>query len=391
MAAGGDDEAAEERRLIRRREMGVACDHCNQETAILYCRADSAKLCVACDQHVHSANPLSLKHIRSQICDNCASQPVAVHCVSDNLMLCIECDSDAHSSVTNHRRESVQGFSGCPAPAQLAAHLGHDLMKLVHCDVNIGVIKGFQCDDEEGGDDQFMVPSSSLFGQVYRKGRGESSSAGLIGGNQKHAVLKQLVHLFHTQQQQQQQQQDGDEHFQIRQQEEDAQERRRGFMDSVDGDDDKDAHSLLLAQSLTPQQQLLPFTSLLMQQQVSTSTSTGQLDVMNEVDQGGFEQGESGQMLWNTHPSDQGTQVFSPSFVFNRFLFVCFFLLPYVCFLLVRHFTAFDYLLGLNMMHTCTSLETIEILHTNLLLHNLMVLLLLKSWACINQLSSFTK
>ncbi|XP_017219330.1 zinc finger protein CONSTANS-LIKE 15 isoform X1 [Daucus carota subsp. sativus] len=309
MAAGGDDEAAEERRLIRRREMGVACDHCNQETAILYCRADSAKLCVACDQHVHSANPLSLKHIRSQICDNCASQPVAVHCVSDNLMLCIECDSDAHSSVTNHRRESVQGFSGCPAPAQLAAHLGHDLMKLVHCDVNIGVIKGFQCDDEEGGDDQFMVPSSSLFGQVYRKGRGESSSAGLIGGNQKHAVLKQLVHLFHTQQQQQQQQQDGDEHFQIRQQEEDAQERRRGFMDSVDGDDDKDAHSLLLAQSLTPQQQLLPFTSLLMQQQVSTSTSTGQLDVMNEVDQGGFEQGESGQMLWNTHPSDQGTQI----------------------------------------------------------------------------------
>ncbi|KAK1365603.1 zinc finger protein CONSTANS-LIKE 15-like [Heracleum sosnowskyi] len=30
---------------------------------------------------------------------------------------------------------------------------------------------------------------------------------------------------------------------------------------------------------------------------------------MNEVDQGGFEQGEAGQMLWNTHPSDQGTQI----------------------------------------------------------------------------------
>ena len=76
----------------------IPCDFCNEQLAVLYCRADSAKLCLFCDQHVHSANLLSRKHTRSQICDNCNSQPASVRCSTDNLVLCQECDLDAHAS-----------------------------------------------------------------------------------------------------------------------------------------------------------------------------------------------------------------------------------------------------------------------------------------------------
>ncbi|KAI9125607.1 hypothetical protein K1719_003025 [Acacia pycnantha] len=105
----------------------VPCDFCTQQTAILYCRADSAKLCLFCDQHVHSANLLSRKHLRSQICDNCASEPVAVRCDTDNLVLCQDCDWDAHafsSVAASHHRTPVEGFTGCPSASELASLWG---------------------------------------------------------------------------------------------------------------------------------------------------------------------------------------------------------------------------------------------------------------------------
>ncbi|KAI4343434.1 hypothetical protein L6164_010782 [Bauhinia variegata] len=107
----------------------VACDFCTQETAVLYCRADSAKLCLLCDQHVHSANSLSRKHVRSQICDNCNSEPVTVRCNADNLVLCQECNWDAHGTCSvsvSHHRTPVEGFTGCPSVSQLASIWGFD-------------------------------------------------------------------------------------------------------------------------------------------------------------------------------------------------------------------------------------------------------------------------
>lgn len=110
---------------------GVPCDYCNEHSAVLYCRADSAKLCLLCDNHVHSANALSKKHLRSQICDNCASQPVSTRCATDNLLLCQDCDWDAHGSTTSsssaHRRTPVDAFSGCPSALHLASAWGFDL------------------------------------------------------------------------------------------------------------------------------------------------------------------------------------------------------------------------------------------------------------------------
>ncbi|KAH7852159.1 hypothetical protein Vadar_021282 [Vaccinium darrowii] len=108
------------------------CDYCNKESAVLYCKADSAKLCFFCDQYVHSANALSVKHVRSQICDSCRSEAVSVRCSTDGLALCTDCDWDCHGrgsavSDLHHRRVAVEGFSGCPSAVELASVLDIDL------------------------------------------------------------------------------------------------------------------------------------------------------------------------------------------------------------------------------------------------------------------------
>lgn len=113
-----------------RNKESVPCDFCSDQIAVLYCRADSAKLCLFCDHHVHSANLLSKKHIRSQICDNCRSEPVTFRCATDNLVLCQECDWDAHGSCSvsaAHDRVPIEGFSGCPSALELASMWNFDL------------------------------------------------------------------------------------------------------------------------------------------------------------------------------------------------------------------------------------------------------------------------
>ncbi|KAI8010508.1 Zinc finger protein CONSTANS-LIKE 15 [Camellia lanceoleosa] len=70
----------------------VPCNYCNDQIAVLYYGADSAKLYLFCNQHVHSANALFHKHLRSQICDNWGSKPVSICCATDNLLLCNDCD-----------------------------------------------------------------------------------------------------------------------------------------------------------------------------------------------------------------------------------------------------------------------------------------------------------
>ncbi|PKA59126.1 Putative zinc finger protein CONSTANS-LIKE 11 [Apostasia shenzhenica] len=42
------------------------CDFCGAETALVYCGADAARLCLLCDLYVHSANALSLRHFRAE-------------------------------------------------------------------------------------------------------------------------------------------------------------------------------------------------------------------------------------------------------------------------------------------------------------------------------------
>ncbi|KAD6120175.1 hypothetical protein E3N88_11446 [Mikania micrantha] len=111
------------------------CDFCNQSTAILYCRADTAKLCLSCDREVHSTNPLFTKHTRSLLCDCCDSSPASIFCSTDGVVHCQNCDWETHKTTSNlspatHDRRPIEGFTGCPSVTDLLSIFGfEDLSK----------------------------------------------------------------------------------------------------------------------------------------------------------------------------------------------------------------------------------------------------------------------
>ncbi|KAJ9132868.1 hypothetical protein P3X46_033694 [Hevea brasiliensis] len=114
------------------------CDFCNSNVAVLYCKADSAKLCLLCDHQVHCANALSLKHLRSLICDNCGAEPASVHCSKDNLVLCQHCDASSSVSSSLYSRTPIEGFMGCPSAIELASILELDLNPKIFTNSDIG-------------------------------------------------------------------------------------------------------------------------------------------------------------------------------------------------------------------------------------------------------------
>nr|CAD1839027.1 unnamed protein product [Ananas comosus var. bracteatus] len=98
------------------------CDYCGEAAAALHCRSDAARLCVACDRHVHAANALSRRHFRAPLCDCCGSLPATSRLSAAPLFLCPSCDRDPSAA-----KVAVDGFSGCPAALDLAAAWGLDL------------------------------------------------------------------------------------------------------------------------------------------------------------------------------------------------------------------------------------------------------------------------
>ncbi|ANM64631.1 unnamed protein product [Arabidopsis thaliana] len=97
--------------------MEPKCDHCATSQALIYCKSDLAKLCLNCDVHVHSANPLSHRHIRSLICEKCFSQPAAIRCLDEKVSYCQGCHwHESNCSELGHRVQSLNPFSGCPSP-----------------------------------------------------------------------------------------------------------------------------------------------------------------------------------------------------------------------------------------------------------------------------------
>uniref|UniRef100_A0A1J3HKF5 Zinc finger protein CONSTANS-LIKE 13 n=1 Tax=Noccaea caerulescens TaxID=107243 RepID=A0A1J3HKF5_NOCCA len=105
------------------------CDYCDTSVALVYCKADSAKLCLACDKQVHVTNQLFSKHFRSLLCDSCDDSPSSVYCETERSLLCQNCDWQHHSSSSSlHTRRPFEGFSGCPSVTELMALVGlHDL------------------------------------------------------------------------------------------------------------------------------------------------------------------------------------------------------------------------------------------------------------------------
>ncbi|CAM6045313.1 unnamed protein product [Sphagnum compactum] len=119
--------------------MEAACDYCGEGRATVYCRADSARLCLSCDRHVHGANALSRRHLRTLLCDGCNLRPAAVRCpVEKNVALCQSCDWDSHGSSSSscsplpsqHRRHALECFSGCPSAAELGSLWECDLVSV---------------------------------------------------------------------------------------------------------------------------------------------------------------------------------------------------------------------------------------------------------------------
>lgn len=109
----------------------LSCDFCDERIALLYCRADTAKLCLHCDSQVHSANALAMKHIRSQICDNCGDDSASMKCSTcENLVLCHNCYDKTHSrSGSLHDQTPIDVFQGSPGVVELASILGVDLVR----------------------------------------------------------------------------------------------------------------------------------------------------------------------------------------------------------------------------------------------------------------------
>ncbi|XP_068468700.1 B-box zinc finger protein 18-like isoform X3 [Phaseolus vulgaris] len=84
--------------------MRTLCDVCESAAAILFCAADEAALCFACDQKIHMCNKLASRHIRVGLadptdvprCDICENAPAFFYCEIDGSSLCLQCDMIVH-------------------------------------------------------------------------------------------------------------------------------------------------------------------------------------------------------------------------------------------------------------------------------------------------------
>ncbi|XP_010919376.2 B-box zinc finger protein 20 [Elaeis guineensis] len=117
--------------------MKVQCDVCAAEAASVFCCADEAALCDACDRCIHSANKLAGKHRRLSLlhpspssssiqspplCDICQEKRGILFCREDRAILCRDCDVPIHTAsdlTMNHSRFLLTGvrLSSAPLPS----------------------------------------------------------------------------------------------------------------------------------------------------------------------------------------------------------------------------------------------------------------------------------
>ncbi|KAK7404399.1 hypothetical protein VNO78_05269 [Psophocarpus tetragonolobus] len=84
--------------------MRTLCDVCESAAAIIFCAADEAALCSACDHKIHMCNKLASRHIRVDLadptdvprCDICENEPAFFYCEIDGSSLCLQCDMIVH-------------------------------------------------------------------------------------------------------------------------------------------------------------------------------------------------------------------------------------------------------------------------------------------------------
>ena len=88
---------------------------------MVYCRSDTAFLCLSCDRNVHSANALSKRHSRTLVCERCNAQPALVRCIDEEVSLCQKCNWEGHDEKTSfHKQQSIDYYTGCPSASELS-------------------------------------------------------------------------------------------------------------------------------------------------------------------------------------------------------------------------------------------------------------------------------
>ncbi|KAG4146944.1 hypothetical protein ERO13_D05G191700v2 [Gossypium hirsutum] len=111
--------------------MKIQCDVCNKEEASVFCTADEAALCDACDHRVHHANKLASKHQRFSLphpssskqiplCDICQEKRAFLFCQQDRAILCRDCDVPIHAAnehTKKHNRFLLTGVKLSPTTA----------------------------------------------------------------------------------------------------------------------------------------------------------------------------------------------------------------------------------------------------------------------------------
>ncbi|KAG6766726.1 hypothetical protein POTOM_027897 [Populus tomentosa] len=101
--------------------MRTLCDACESAAAIVFCAADEAALCLACDEKVHMCNKLASRHVRVglanpsdaesltnlvfwrgfELCAYVLCFQTCIHaaffyCETDGSSLCLQCDMNVH-------------------------------------------------------------------------------------------------------------------------------------------------------------------------------------------------------------------------------------------------------------------------------------------------------
>ncbi|XP_073145484.1 putative zinc finger protein At1g68190 [Henckelia pumila] len=110
--------------------MEKVCEFCKSLRPIVYCKADSAHLCLSCDAKVHSANALSYRHPRTLVCESCRNRAARVRCFDHQMFMCQSCDAGHHRVSSQHKKRVIKSYVGCPSAKDLAVLWGFDLNQL---------------------------------------------------------------------------------------------------------------------------------------------------------------------------------------------------------------------------------------------------------------------
>ncbi|KAF6149064.1 hypothetical protein GIB67_018642 [Kingdonia uniflora] len=134
------------------------CDSCKSASALLFCRADSAYLCINCDSKVHCANKLASRHERVWMCEVCEQAPSSFTCKADAAALCVRCDNDIHAAnplARRHERVPVVPFYESAASA-LKSNVASLLVPegIIKDDVDVD-------DDDEAEAASWLLPNPS--------------------------------------------------------------------------------------------------------------------------------------------------------------------------------------------------------------------------------------